>query len=610
MEEFDFLKKARERFDYIEKIELNNREAAIENLRFESGDQWPSQIKAERMTGASPRPCLTNNRLRPMIRKVVGDQRQNRIGIKVHPKDDKGSKAVAKIYEGIIREIEYQSNAYRVYSSAFQQTVIAGYPAFWRVITQYAEDSFDQEIRIERIRNQFSVLFDPDCQAPDYSDGKDCFVMDFLTRDEYEELFPDKPVGEWDHFEQNPWFSDDKLKIAEYFYRVPTKKRIGLLDDGSTIELTDIALSNAKKEGKTVKKDRILDSYTVKWVKMTGRAILEGPMDWAGSYIPIIIVPPDETDIENERIYSGLITDAKDPQRMHNYWKTALVEKIALAPKAPFLLTPEQIQNHETMWKNANKANLPYLLYNATGSVPTPQRQPPVQVEQGLVEEVMTSGEDINITTGIYQTYLGARSNETSGRAQIQRTQQSELGVNVFHDNLVGAVALTGRILVDLIPKIYDTQRTVPIRDEMGKETFQDINSVNVDVSKGSYELQNNVKKGKYGVAITVGPSYATQRMEAVDSMMQFVQYAPQAAMALADIIAENMDWPGAERIAARMKKLLPPQVTAGEGDGPPQPPPAPNPKEVKTQEDLKGKQLDNALKQKKLQEGGGIAQG
>ncbi len=565
------LREARENRRKAVDAERENRIAALDDLRFVNGEQWPAELKNAR--DAEGRPCLTINRLPSFIDRVVGDQRQGRPSIKVRPADTGSDPVIAEILGGIIKNIENRSGAEAVYDSAFEQAVTMGF-GYFRVTTDYADEgSFDQEILIKPVPNPFSVYLDPAAIRPDRSDAKWAFITEVMGRDEFKRRFPDaRPLdaesGIGEEFEG--WFEKDRVRIAEYWVKRPIRKTLCLMSDGSTLERVEaLKAMEAAPEALPIEilKEREADGYKVYQYLIAGNEILEGPKEWAGSYIPIVPVIGKELNVQGKKVLRGLIRWAKDPQRMYNYWRTIATELVTLSPKAPYLVTPEQIEGHEAMWRDANIKSFPYLLYNQT-SGPAPQRNFPQSAPQGVFAEAQVAVEDMKAATGIHDARLGIQGNETSGRAITARQRQGEASTFAFVDNLARAIAHAGRILVDLIPKIYDTDRTVLVCLNDGTEAFVPVNKAVCD-SAGNPAVVNDLGAGSYAVTVDTGPSYATQRMEAADSMIEFARGVPEAAPLIADLIARNMDWPGAEEIAERLKKTLPPAISGA----PPAPP-------------------------------------
>ena len=308
---------------------------------------------------------------------------------------------------------------------------------------------------------------------------------------------------------------------------------------------------------------RKVKSHKVEHYLLSGDEVLEGPNQWPGRYIPIFPVIGSETALESKVIRSGLIRFSRDPQQLYNFWRSSAAEAIALAPRAPFLATPAMIAKFKGQWDSQNTVSRPYLLYEPDPEAPggRPMREPPPDIPAALVQESAIASDEMKATTGIYDAALGARSNEISGVAI--RARESQGGVSALHyqDNLMATLNHLGKVLIDLVPKIYDSERTVRIlhEDESHEPVRINVPVMGVD---GKPMLLNDLSQGTYDVRVKVGPSYATRRSEAADSMLQFIQAVPQAAGVAGDLVARNMDWPGADEIAERLRRMLPPQVT------------------------------------------------
>jgi hypothetical protein len=568
-DEDDFLSTARERFKLSAESENKLRSDQKADLEFYSGIQWPDNVKRQREM--DKRPCLTLNRMPQFVHQVTNEIRQNKPAPNVSPVDDTGDKETAEIFQGIIRHIERQSKADTARSYAAFYAVVCG-RGYYRIVTDFADPmGFDQEIYIRRVKNQATVYMDPTCQEPDYSDARYGFIIEDLTDDEAERQFPDKKLSSAEDFrslgDDAPlWRSEKGVRIAEYFSREMVPTPIAMLADGTVLPLEQVP------EGTNIIAQRTTDVPLVKWAKIDGYQILEEG-EWPGQWIPIIPVLGEEYDIDGETELSGMVRNAKDPQRMLNYWESCKTETIALAPRAPYMVAEGQTENHEQEWAQANTRNYPYLIYKpkAVGQelVPPPQRQvyePPVQA---ITQAEQVAVDHMKAATGIYDASLGNRSNETSGIGIRARKMQGDVANYHYVDNLTTAITHEGRILVDLIPKIYDRPgRVVRIIGEDGTEKSVPVNMPFREQSNGMEKFYD-LSAGRYDVAVAVGPSYATKRQESAESMMQFAQVAPELVPRYADLLVTAMDWPGADAIADRIR---PPDIPKeGEPPIPPQ---------------------------------------
>lgn len=559
----------------VSEAESDNRLAALDDLRFRAGDQWPQEIKSQR--AQDKRPCLVVNRMPQNVQQVTNDQRQNRPSIKIHPVDSGADIETAKIRQGIIRHIEYDSNAEVAYDTAFESAVGGGW-GFFRITTEYSDPlSFDQDIKIKRIRNPFSVYFDPHAQEPDGSDAKRALITEDLSPDDYKARYKNSKLASLDDWtsignDAPTWFKDGHCRVAEFFYTEYTEVEIVQLSNGDVVEkaklqdhLTELSAKlAASSPGAPLNiqavKERTALKPSIKWCKLNAVEILE-KTDWLGKWIPIIPVYGTELYIDGERILEGVIRHAKDPQRMLNFWKSAETEAIALAPRAPWTVAVGQIEGFEQIWATANSRNHSYLPYNPKSidgtPVPPPQRNAVEPAVGAITQASMGAAEDIKATTGIYDASLGNRSNETSGVAIQRRNIQAQTSNFHFTDNLTRAIKHTGRVIDDLLPHIYDTARAQRIIGDDGEQRVVRVNdpSFQENGKQAYYDLST----GKYDVTVDVGPSFASKRQEAAAAMLELAKSIPAIATAAPDLIVRSMDGPGSPELADRLKKTLPP---------------------------------------------------
>lgn len=562
----DKLETARKRFTRCLEAMDNNRRRAEEADKFSAGlDQWPEEIKRER--DQDMRPCLVMDETNQYINQIKNDQRQNKAAIKVRPVDDKADKKVAEMLQGVIRHIEDVSQADIAYDTAFEHALRGGY-GYWRIYTDYCDDeSFDQELKIGRIRDRFSVYLDPDHQEPDGSDSKFGFVTEWIKTEDFKRDYPGFDVKSWEKDrEYADWIKDDMIQIADYFFIKESPRTLVSLPDGSTAWKDEIP------EGISIDglKTREVMVEKVIWQKINGADILE-ETDWVGKYVPIVEVIGNESEIEGERILTGIVTAAMDAQRMHNYAISAMVENVALAPKSSYIHAVGQLEGFENTWADANRRNIPTLPYHPMSvdgiAVPPPQRQPPPGLSSGWAEVAMMSRGFIQASMGMYAASIGAEGQEKSGKAILARQREGDVASFHYHDNLARSIRHTGRILVDMIPKIYDTKRVVRILGEDGTpdavmfDPMMERAMAEAQRPDGSVMMLYNPTMGKYDVSVNVGPSYSTKRQEAAETQMQMVQAAPELMPLVGDIMIRNMDWPGADQIADRLKAMLPPQI-------------------------------------------------
>ncbi len=565
-----------------------SRQSELDDLKFSAASpdnqwQWPQDVINSRASpaggaGTAARPVLTINKLPQHIRQITNDMRQNRPAGKVIPVDDKADVKVAEIYDGMVRHIEYISDADVADDTACENQVTFG-EGFFRILTEYCDDeSFDQDIRIARIRNSFSVYMDQTIQDPCGSDAEWCFICEDILNEEYERLYPDampistlKDNGVGDE-SMGSWLSEDTIRIAEYFYVVHERATLNLYANGMTLLSTDPQAKEVAAAGIKPTKTRNVDVRKVKWMKTNGYEALE-EKDWAGKWIPVIRVVGNEFQIEGRMYVSGIVRNAKDAQRMYNYWTSQEAEMLALAPKAPFIGYGGQFEGYENQWKTANTQNWPYLEVNPDvmdqqgHPMPLPQRAQPPMLSAGILQAKMGASEDIKSTTGQYDASIGAEANEKSGKAILAREKQTDTGTYHYVDNYARAVRYRTRQIVDLIPKVYDTRRIARIIgldgetdhievDPEQQEPMHEVRDQNGAVIKRVY----NPSIGKYDVCVTTGPSYMTKRKENAEMMVDLAQGAadPTVALVMRYFAVKNMDFPDAQEFAKVLKKMVP----------------------------------------------------
>jgi hypothetical protein len=463
---------------------------------------------------------------------------------------------LAEVMSGIIKNIEATSNAKSAYDCAFDHAVGHGF-GYWRIITQFSDDdSFDQEIAIKRINNSMRVYLDPSAEEVTKKDAMWGFVTSLVDKDEYPgNLEWERGRGE----DYQLWHEEEKVRIAEYFRLVPEEQVLWLID-GKTIKVKAGKIDvrdELKRDGVTPEKERVVDGHKCEWFKLSSMEILERN-DFPSKYIPIIPCYGKELNVRGKTFYRGVIRYAKDPQRIYNYTRTASIEQVALAPKAPWVIEENQLGNHKKMWETSNVKNFPALIYKNVPGVAPPQRQAPPQPSAGWMSEAQIADQDIDAASGMYKASLGAPSNERSGKAINARKVEGDVGTYHFHDNRAMALQHSYEVLVDMIPRIYDTQRIIRIKKFDDKEEMIEINKTVTDEQSGRIVKIYDLSMGKYDVAVDIGASYTTQRQMASESMMELIQYAPQLAGTIMDLIAKNLDWPGADEIAERLADKRP----------------------------------------------------
>ena len=569
----DIIQEARDFLKLAAEAEAENRSKGLEDLKFRHGEQWPVELQNSRQVEA--RPCLTINKLDGYCRQVSNQQRQQRPRIKVHPTNTQATKKVADVITGMTRHIEVNSNADTAYDTAFDFAVTIGW-GYWRIITDYMrEDSFDQEIYIQTIDNPFTVYHDPNSTSPDGADAERAMITDIISKDEFRELYPN--ADESNFHDRGPgdieqeWVTKEDIRIAEYFRIIKEPEILFMLNNKEVI-WADQYLKHQEllnKAGVHAISDRESYRRKVEWCKMTGMEVLE-ERTWPGRWIPIVPVYGNVVVIEGKRKKSGIVRHAKDPQRMINYWETSATESIALAPKAKWILAEGQDEGHENEWNRANLSALPTLRYKQTDidgqQAPPPQRLQPEPPPVGIITALQTATSNLREVIGVSDPAMRIAGN-VSGKALNAEKQQSDNSTFHLYDNLTRSIAHTGRIILDLIPKIYDSERVMRIIGDDGRPDLITINGKKT-TAEGEV-IENNVKVGEYDVVMDTGPGYNSKRIEAVDAMTPLMQNE-EIMKVIGDLYFRNTDFPGSEVIADRLASLNPLAQIDDKSDIPP----------------------------------------
>ncbi len=585
------LAEAKKRFKRCQDWEADARRRFIEDLRFANGDpdngyQWPDNIRNARDLAGQPR--LTINKTRQHNLQIINDARQNKASVNVRPIGAGASYEAAQVFEGVVRHIEYISNAQAAYDTATWNQVTGGI-GWWRVLTDYAgDDTFDQEIYIRRVPDPLSVYLDPDIQQYDGSDARFGFVFRDMPKDAFEAKYgkdaADKAgAAPLDNAGDDGWVGEDHVRVAEYYRRVEKADRLIALETGDAVRASDIPADIlAQVDANPANRSRDIVTHQVEWFLIAGNRVVDR-RDWPGSYVPLVRVVGEETVIDGRLDRKGQTRCLKDAQRMYNYWNSEAATAVALQSKTPYVAPLAAIEGLEGYWETANTANhsvLPYKHRDDAGQpLAPPQRQQPPTMPDAYLRGMMQAAEDMRMASGQYQAVMGSPSNETSGVAINARQRQGDNATYHFVDHLAQAIRFTGKILIDLIPKVYDTPRVIRILAENGDE--QEIH-LDPNAPAALQEVQRkpaapqgddiaaevvrifNPNVGKYEVEADIGPAYATRRQEAWNAFTQIVAQDSSLLPVIGDLMFRAADFPMADDIAERLKNMVPPQALGG----------------------------------------------
>ncbi len=575
-DENDKLAEMRKRYARASEAVTTLYDKASEDIKFvtKPGAQWDDKTRAAR----GNRPCYEFPKLKGQVLQVINSQREARPQGKVRGVEE-SDQGLAEIMQGLCRNIESVSNADMAYDIAFDASVKGGFGA-WRVTTDYrSQDDFDLEIIVKPIYNQFSVKFDSAAVERDRRDAEWAFVEETMPEDAFKRRFPEADLASFDDDKEcQDWRDAGKIRVAEYWWKEPVTRELLALSNGDVVDGEEVDEETLSAAGISVLRRRTIESHKVMSVLTNGHEFLNDPTEFPSKFIPIIPVWGEITNIDGEDYWQGMVRPAKDQQRLHNTHRTAVVEAVAKTSKAPYILKMKWIKGLESFWKRANAEDYPYLPVSDEADE-LPKRSPPPDIPAALIQLANMDSDDIKAATGIYDASLGARGNETSGVAIGQRKQQGAVATFHYQDNLSYAMRYQYEIFIDMIPRVYDTPRVVRILGEDGGAKWKQLYQEVIDPETGETHVLNDISKGKYDVTITTGPSYATQRVEAVDTFAQLAGQIGSSFPAIGPLLAyqvvQNLDLPGSEEVATALRKQLVAQglMEPKEGEQPPAPP-------------------------------------
>jgi hypothetical protein len=617
----DLIREFRERYASGVEADRANRRRDSEDRKFYTGgdNQWPDGVPAERRNEG--RPCETFDRLSAIVRQVTGEIRQNKPAIRVLPVDGQTDPELAEVYSAIVRHIESSSDGHRVYAKETEKTVIGG-QGWWRVLADYCDDyGFDQELKLKGVPNPNAVVCDPDAREPTRCDMSWCFVTELVSRKKFKAKYPGIPDHDWDDEDLGEWVEGDFVRIAEYWIKKEVgKQKLFALEREDTGQVEHVSEDDLKQmaadaglewpgsvekmiEGLPVrvKGQREAPKYQVMSRMICGAGPLGEWQEWPGKYIPLVRVVGEEIEANDQVVRRGMIHTAKAAQIGYNFARNASMEHYASATKAPWLIALKAIPAaFKNMWETANRKNWPFLPWDpGQGNAnPEPKRIAPPATDGAAIQESQLAAEDMRAATGIYESHLGAKSNETSGVAIDKRDAQGDTGTFVYVDNMEAAITVTGRILVDLIPHYYSDERIIRMLGEDGEvEKFVQINQILPDGRKW-----NDVTRGKYDVVVTTGPAFASKRQQASETTLKLMQVFPALQQAAPDIAMRSLDIPLAAKMADRLEATVPPGIDpdldkkrqeAGQDLSP-----KPSPEEAKMMADVQLRQADQQARQ------------
>ena len=591
-----------------------NNTSGQEDRSFLFQSQWDSsEIADNRVLGKAQ---LQFNHLYDFYRRAIAEQRKNTVSIEIRGTNNAKEldQNVIDIHEAVLRGIAYDSKASQVYQGCFATQLHTGYGVIRVKGIWESEKSFNQKLIIENFENPERTFFDLNAKLPDKSDGDFCGAYTSYSKDEFKKLYPDVDVNSLtgiNSVQSNfTWGSSSSVTIAEVYYKEHYEETLYLLENGETLtskeykNLKEI-VAEARLSGITdemleelndsmeIKKRRKTQRVRMKSAIISGNEVIERK-DHPGSMLPMVYVDGDSYKDNEQQYTQTFIKHAKDAQRFLNYCAIEIATALKNSRREQWMATPEHIKGFEKLWKNPEKQQGVMLANESRGTMP--QKMPPSELPQTLLHQYQRAEQDLQAILGMYEASRGAQGNETSGVAIGNRAKQGQNAMFVYFDNLNRGIESVGRVVLDLMPQIYDAERLVSSLDKNSKASSVKINEY--DPITDSYH--NEIKDYNWEINVKVGASFEAQKQESLQTLVQLTQVSPDTFPMVADLIAENLDLRNTPQLVERFKNFVPPDVLAKEAGKEP-PPKQPNPQEQAMQAQQQAMQAELQLQHQKI---------
>jgi len=556
-----------ERYNDSYSFYSEERDECVDDIRLAYiGDTPESSNGVFRLPTENAGPKYRINKLIHPLNQVNGRFNQNKISGKIIPTTDSGKKEIAESMTGLMRNIEKVSKADQIYSDSFLHIASGGFSA-WSMQNVFSDDdTFEQDLRIVSIPDPFySVWGDPSSRRFDTKDWEYGLVTRDISKRAFRKKYPDAAFSDFPQSFTNhgsrrmAWATDATVRIAEYWEVEFKKRKIFLMSNGEVYKEDKLKLvrDELAAEGITVVKERKIEDKIVKSYISSGLEILEGPFIWPGSWIPIIPVYGYKFFLDNEFHYHGKVRFARDSQRLYEYITSSLVETIVQVPRDPYWVSEVQAEGFEDQYSTFNTKKPPFMYYKNDPENPgPPSRTGAPAVQSALIQQLQQADFDIQATMGEFRASLGIPEGDQSGTAINQLQQQSDAGSFDLVNSMANAIEFTWETGLDVIAKIYDSQRQVRILDSEDKEEVIEINKTVIDTQTGEAVILNDLSVGKYDVTITVGPASKTQRQEHFQLIRSIIEFDPALAAISSDVWLELIDSPKVDKLVKRWRKI------------------------------------------------------
>jgi len=410
---------------------------------------------------------------------------------------------------------------------------------------------------------------------PTGRDARTVWVDDRIPKDEFSRKWPQAgggsnllEVDKVDRITLAGWQDEYAYRVTEYWRMIERQKTLALFENGKMYEIDETNEEQIIQANGAPVKTRIVWCRYAQMHYCTGWCILAGPYEYRMNRLPVIRMSGRIVNVAGRRVRYGLVRFMKDPSRLKNFWRSIAAEQLGYAPKAQWLATQSAIEGRQDAFRRAHLTRDPLLIVNDEAVIgQNIQRIEPPAPQAAIFQEVAMNTQDMKDVSGIQDASLGIRSNETSGRAIMNRQHEGDIASQTYYDNADAALLEAGDVINQLIPQIYDGTRVVRL---IGKDESIKFQRINDPMDPHAVDLGIGI----FDVALSTGTSYTTRRVEAGQAMMDAIQVWPQLMEIAGDLVVKAQDWPGAEELSERLQKTVPPQFLSPEDQQKLQPPP------------------------------------
>lgn len=571
-DDFEDIKDVLNMLETVQENEQDLRDEGRSNEHFiyKKDGQWEPQI----ISLYSQLPRYTFDKTTPKVESVCGELEQMDFDIKIIPANNDSNDETAKLYDGLIRNIENISDMPSIIRSAARGAYITGQDG-WRIRNDYLDySSFDQDLIIEKINNfNDRVWFDPNSERSDRQDAEWVVVLQSLTCEAYEERFDrdDEEADPLSYVSVGEGRSSDvytrkpeKVVVGELIYRRYETKTIIQLSNGWVIEKGSDDYAEYMKvrdeleaAGVTVKRERKTKKPKMFSRFFDGSDWLTEPQETPFLSNPVVPVYPSFIISEDKAVYTSPVTKLKDPQRVYNYIASRQVGEAALSPREKIALSEDQADGYQGKYSKLNTDQSPVFIFKHVDGQAQPFKIGGYNVNPGLETLRMAMSQDLIDISGVFDAQMGNNPQAQSGVAIVKLQNKGDISTTKIVNGIEFAMARTARILIESIPLVYDAERQVRIIGQDGSSEIKTLYETIIDEQTGQPVTINDLSKGKYDVVCSAGAAFSNKQQETVAAITEMATVDPSIIQFGQDVLLKNTNAPGMDILAERARDRL-----------------------------------------------------